>query len=101
MLNGAELCILGGPKHPSFWEPLATSWLRSDPQPRNRMIEACTNMMIERGLLIEETPGERYHPGAHFALSPELGLALAARCRPTFAITTSYTAQLPRSAFSP
>jgi hypothetical protein len=95
MLNGAELCILGGPKHPLFWEPLATSWLRSDPQPRDRMIEACTTMMIERGLLIEETPGQGYHPGAHFALSPELGITLAARCHPTFVITTSYTRDLP------
>jgi hypothetical protein len=95
MLNGAELCILGGPKHPLFWEPLAASWLGSDPQPRNRMVEACTNMMIDRGLLIEEAPGSGYYPGAHFALSAELGITLAARCRPRFVISTHHSARLP------
>jgi hypothetical protein len=100
-LNGAELCILGGPKHPLFWEPLATSWHRSDPEPRNRMIEACTSMMVERGLLIEESPGGKgtsdsgYAPGTQFALSPELGITLAARCRPTFIISTHHTTRLP------
>jgi hypothetical protein len=35
--------------------------------------------MIERGLLIEQSPGQGYDPLACYAVSPKLKIALAAR----------------------
>jgi hypothetical protein len=100
VLNGADLCMLGGPKHPFFWEPLATEWLSLRPRDRNGYIEARTKGMIEDGRLIEIAPGDGYRPGASYAVSPELGILLAARSRPTFVIASHFSSRLaPLSLF--
>jgi len=100
VLNGADLCMLGGPKHPFFWEPLATAWLGLRPRDRNGYIETRTRGMIEDGRLIEIAAGNSHHPGARYAVSPELGILLAARSRPTFVIASHFSSQLaPLSLF--
>lgn len=101
VLCGADLCILGGPQHPFFWEPLATAWLALKSRPRNQILEARTNSMIKAGLLVEPTPGKGYYPGAQFAVSPELGTMLTARSRPAFVVVGHFTRQLaPVSLFA-
>ena len=101
VLSGADLCMLGGPKHPFFWEPLAAEWLSLRPRARNGYIEARTKGMIEGCRLIEITPGDGYRPGARYAVSPELGILLAARSRPAFVIASHFSSRLaPLSLFA-
>lgn len=89
VLAGADLCVLGGPKHPLFWEPLARAWLEQGPRDLERLMQSRTASLVDRGLL--EHAGD---PGT-YSLDPRLGIALAARCRPTFIITVHYTPAVP------
>jgi hypothetical protein len=94
-LCGADLCVLGDPEHQVFWEPLANAWLGLDARVRTQLIESRTRSLVNRALLIEETPGIGCSPGASFALAPELGLLLAARRRPSFIVATHPSKRLP------
>jgi len=94
-LCGADLCVLGGPKHPVFWEPLASAWLGLDAHARMRLIESRTQSLVNRSLLIEESPCVGHFTGPRFTLAPELGILLAARCRPSFIIATHPSKRLP------
>jgi hypothetical protein len=88
-VSALELCVLGGPKHPLFEEPVAHAWLQLGNHRRKKLIEWVTEGMVERGLLIQDNAG--FSPvgkGTTYALKPALGIALAARCRPAFIITT-------------
>jgi hypothetical protein len=88
-LSGLELCVLGGPQHPLFDEPVARAWLQLSSRRRSKLTEWTTEGMAERGLLTEASPG--FSPVKHgvtYALKPALGIALAARCRPAFIIAT-------------
>ena len=70
-LSGVDLCILGA----MSWEALATSWNRLRPEDRSKIIEARANEMIDRGLLIEQSAGQRYDPLGHYAVSAKVGVA--------------------------
>lgn len=85
VISALDLCVLGGPRHPLFDEKVARAWLRLGERQRGKLIESATEILISRGLLIDEgvRTGARPHSG-RYALKPELGLALAARCRPSF-----------------
>ncbi len=88
-VSALELCVLGAPKHPLFEEPVARAWLQLGNPRRKKLIEWATEGMVERGLLIEGNAG--FSPtgkGAAYSLKPALGIALAARCRPAFIVTT-------------
>jgi hypothetical protein len=91
ILTGADLCLLGGPRHPFCWEPLAAAWLTLRPQDRDGYIRTRTRRMIEDGRLIETGAGDGGVSGARYAVSPELGILLAARSRPTFAIASHFS----------
>jgi hypothetical protein len=96
-LSGVDLCILGG----TSGEALATSWNRLRPEDRNKITEARTSQMIERGLLIEQSPGQGYDPLACYAVSPKLGIALAARSSPAFMVTSAVSPkQAPLTLFA-
>jgi len=96
-LSGVDLCILGA----MSWEALAASWNRLKPEDRSKITEARTSQMIERGLLIEQSPGQGYDPLAYYAVSPKLGIALAARLNPAFIITSSVSPkQAPLTLFA-
>jgi hypothetical protein len=96
-LSGADLSVLGG----MSWEALATSWNQLKPEERSKIVEARTTQMIERGLLIEEAPGQGYDPHAYYAVGPKLGIALAARFNPTFIITSTVSPkQAPLTLFA-
>jgi hypothetical protein len=86
-LAGVELCVLGGPRHALFDQTMAQVWLGLRPRARQRLIDTHTRALVKRGLLL---PEGAIHDTANvpaFALSPELGVILAARCRPGFIIT--------------
>jgi hypothetical protein len=84
VLGGMDLCILGGPKHPVFPEAVAKAWLNLGDHARKKLIEERTADMVNRGLLTKNPPD-----GHAYSLSPDLGIALAARCRPAFIVTAS------------
>ncbi len=88
-VSALELCVLGGPRHPLFEEAVAHAWLQLGNHRRKKVIGWVTEGMVKRGLLIEGNAG--FSPaskGAAYSLKPALGIALAARCRPAFIVTT-------------
>lgn len=88
-VSALELCVLGGPRHPLFEEAVARAWGRLGGRRREKVIEWVTEGMVERGLLIEDGPRTGFwQPGREYSLKPELGLMLAARCRPAFIVIT-------------
>jgi hypothetical protein len=88
-VSALELCVLGGPKHPLFEEPVARAWEQLGNRRRKKTIEWVTEGMVERGLLIRDNSASSLGPvGGTYSLKPELGVALAARCRPTFIVAT-------------
>jgi hypothetical protein len=88
-VSALELCALGGPKHPLFEEPVAQAWLRLGNHRRKKLTEWVTEGMVKRGLLIEGNTGfSLVSRGTTYSLKPALGIALAARCRPAFIVTT-------------
>src|SRR5215471_18729715 len=89
VVSALELCVLGGPKHPLFEEDIAYAWLQMGNRRRRKIIQLITEGMIERGLLTEDHPGTSPRQGAPtYSLTPALGIALAARCRPAFIVIT-------------
>jgi hypothetical protein len=88
-VSALELCALGGPRQPLFEEPVARAWDQLGNLRRKKLIGWVTEGMVERGLLIEGNTGfSPVSKGAAYSLKPALGIALAARCRPAFIITT-------------
>lgn len=83
-LAGPDLCVLGGPRHAVFPETMAEAWLRLDPGKRQEYTEMSTARLLEKGYLIED-PDTRAD-GAAYAMSPELGIIIAARSRPAYAV---------------
>jgi len=79
-LSAMELCALDGPRHLLFDEPVAATWGSLDPEARAAATTAATDGLVRRGLL--SASGD---PGA-YAIRPGLGLVLAAKTRPTFAV---------------
>jgi hypothetical protein len=89
-VSALELCVLGGPTHPLFEEPVANAWLQMGSHRRKKLIGWVTEGMVERGLLIEGDAGfSPVSKGTAYSLKPALGIALAARCRPAFIITVT------------
>ena len=87
ILTALELCALGGPAHPLFDEILARAWTRLGRRQRKQVIDQVTGELVRRGLLIDTTPRTSSgQPIQTCALKPELGLMLAARCRPAFVV---------------
>jgi hypothetical protein len=90
VLSALELCVLDGPRQPLFDERVAQAWMRLADRRRRKLVEEITAGLVRRGLLIDggAPPGPR-EAGRAYALKPELGLALAARCRPSFIVSAA------------
>lgn len=86
-LSALELCVLDGPRQPLFEERVARAWTQLGERRRRKLMEEVSASMVGRGLLIDDRPepGPRER-GGDYALKPELGLMLAARCRPSFIV---------------
>ena len=98
ILTALELCALGGPAHPLFDEILARAWTRLGRWQRKEVIDQVTKELVRRGLLIDTTPRTNSgQPIQTCALKPELGLVLAARCRPSFVVVIQAEDHKPRT----
>jgi hypothetical protein len=90
VVSALDLCVLGGPRHPLFDEDVACAWLRMGDRQRTKVLDSVTESMLGRGLLIDEGLRTSARPrSGSYALQPELGLMLAARCRPSFIVLTA------------
>jgi hypothetical protein len=85
-LTAFELCVLGAPRQPLVHESIIRAWARLGHRTQEAAVARFTQNLAERGLLTE-TPGPAGSP-ATYSLAPELGIILAARCRPAFLIIT-------------
>lgn len=86
-LSALELCVLDGPRQPVFEERVAQAWLRVTDRRRRKVTDEVTAGLVRRGLLIDDTPQQRtVRPASSYSFKPELGLTLAARCRPAFVV---------------
>ncbi len=84
VLSALELCVLGGPGHPLFDEPVAQAWGYLGQGRRRKVMGEVTDGLVERGLLLGDgAPSAKRDGGVTHALKPELGLVLAARTRPS------------------
>ena len=86
-LSAIELCVLDGPRQPLFEERVAQAWMQLGDKRRRKLMGEVSAGLVGRGLLIDDSPqpGTR-GPGDDYGLKPELGLMLAARCRPSFIV---------------
>jgi hypothetical protein len=89
-VSALDLCTLDGPRQPLFDERVTHAWLQVADRRRRKLVEEVTAGMVQRGLLLGNTPqrGTGKDLDSH-ALKPELGLMLAARCRPAFIVTAA------------
>jgi hypothetical protein len=86
-LSAVELCVLDGPRQPLFEERVAHAWMQLGERRRRKIMEEVSAGLVGRGLLIDDSPQPRPRErGGDYALKPELGLMLAARCRPSFIV---------------
>jgi hypothetical protein len=90
VVSALDLCALDGPRQPLFDERVAHAWLQLTERRRRKVTEEVTAGMVRRGLLLSDPPqrGTGTALGG-YALQPELGLMLAARCRPAFIVTAA------------
>jgi hypothetical protein len=87
VVSALDLCALGGPRHALFDEDVARAWLKMGDRQRKKVLDSVTESMLGRGLLIDEGLRTSARPrSGTYALQPELGLMLAARCRPSFIV---------------
>jgi hypothetical protein len=90
VVSALDLCVLGGPRHALFDEDVTRAWLRMGDRQRQKVLDSVTESMLGRGLLIDEGLRTSARPrSGSYALQPELGLVLAARCRPSFIVLTA------------
>ncbi len=98
VVSALDLCVLGGPRHALFDEDVARAWLKMGDRQRKKVLDSVTESMVGRGLLIDEGLRTSARPrSGSYALQPELGLMLAARCRPSFIVLTAAEDQDLRS----
>lgn len=87
VVSALDLCVLGGPRHALFDEDVTRAWLRMGDRQRRKILDSVTESMLSRGLLSDEGLRTSARPrSGSYALQPELGLMLAARCRPSFIV---------------
>jgi hypothetical protein len=93
VMSGADLCVLGGTRHPSCWEPLKNAWHQLDEHERERVSQSRLQSMLDRGLIAAPPSG----PGSHarYVLGDDLRILLAARESPAFTIATHHEPRTP------
>ncbi|MGD0607637.1 MAG: hypothetical protein ABSA53_29135 [Streptosporangiaceae bacterium] len=93
-VSALELCVLGGPRHRLFEESVCSAWRKLGNRRREKVMDWVTEGMVERGLLIDDSPRAGFQPrSSTYSLRPELGIMLAARCRPAFVVVTETAVQ--------
>ena len=98
VLFGADLCVLGGTRHPACWKALKGAWQQLTRQEQERIAEASTRAMLDRDLITEQAPGrgvEALVVPASCKLSTRLRVLLGARQSPAFMIATHHELRTP------
>jgi hypothetical protein len=86
-LSALELCVLDGPRQPVFDKRVAQAWTQVTQRRRRKVTEEVTAGLVRRGLLIDGAPQQpTVQAVSSYSFKPELGLTLAARCRPAFVV---------------
>jgi hypothetical protein len=93
VLFGADLCVLGGTKHPSCWEPLKDAWHQLDEYERERVSASRVQSMLDRGLIAALPSGSGN--SARYVLGDDPRMLLAAREFPAFTIVTHHEPRTP------
>jgi hypothetical protein len=87
VLSALDLCVLDGPRQPVFEQRVAQAWMQVTARRRRKITEEVTAGLVRRGLLIDGAPQHRaVQAVSSYSFKPELGLTLAARCRPAFVV---------------
>lgn len=98
IVTALELCSLGSAAHPLFDETPARAWARLGRLERRQVMDQATRGLVRRRLLMDTTSRTSpEQPIETCALKPELGLVLAARCCPTFAVIVQAEDHNPRT----
>lgn len=97
-ISALDLCVLGGPAQPLFEQTVATAWMKLGERRQRKVTAEVTARLVRRGLLIDDNAqrGSRETDGGTYSLQPQLGLMLAARCRPAFVVAAIENGQGPR-----
>jgi hypothetical protein len=98
VLFGADLCVLGGTRHPACWKLLKSAWQQLDEQEQEEITEASTRAMRARDLITEQGPGrgvEALIIPACYKMSTQLRILLGARESPVFMIATHHESRTP------
>jgi hypothetical protein len=98
VLFGADLCVLGGTRHPACWTALKSAWLQLTRQEQERITEASTRAMLDRDLVTEQAPGRGFEAlfiPASCKMSTQLRVLLGARESPAFMIATHHESRTP------
>jgi hypothetical protein len=97
IVTALELCSLGSPARPLFDEMPARAWTRLGRRQRGQAMDQATQGLVRRGLLVDTTSRTSpEQPIGTCAAKPELGLVLAARRRPAFAVIVQAEDDNPR-----
>jgi hypothetical protein len=89
-LSALDLCVLDLPGQPLFEERVAHAWTKLGDRQRRKVSEEVTASLLRRGLLVDDGPRPATGvPGNTYGLLPQLGLTLAARCRPAFIVVAA------------
>jgi hypothetical protein len=90
-ISALDLCVLGGPAHPLFEQTVASTWMKLGERRQRKVTAEVTARLVRRGLLIDDNAqrGSRDSDGGTYSLQPQLGLMLAARCRPAFVVAAA------------
>jgi hypothetical protein len=91
-VSALELCVFDGPRQPVFEGVVAQAWMQVGDRRRRSLTEEVTSGLVRRGLLVDDR-APRGSGGRSYAFTPELGLMLAARCRPTFVVMAAGQAE--------
>jgi hypothetical protein len=94
VISAMDLCVLGGTGPPLRDEAVARAWSRLGGRLRDTTATAVTQTLLDRGLLIDEGLRTSARPRSGCYLpGPELGLVIAARRHPRFAVRTEAEGQ--------
>jgi hypothetical protein len=99
VLFGADLCALGGTKHPACWEALKSAWQQLDEEERERLTHTSAMSLCARNLAAAGPPVGRGVAAlivpACCKMSARLRILLSARESPAFVIATHHESRTP------
>ena len=97
VLSAMQRWVLGGAQQVLIEEAVAKSWNSLGRWNQRKIAEHNISSLLKRGLLLEKPTGTEEPTTSSCSVAPELGIVLAARCRPTFVLTHETVGRAVRS----